>query len=422
MSKPNPVVVIIGGGFGGLSAAKILRKAPVKVVLVDRQNHHTFQPLLYQVATSELAPGQIGAPLREIVRKYRNTTTILGNISEIDTASRFVSIDTADRQGVRVHYDYLIAAGGVQNSYFGHDEFAHYAPGLKSLADASAIRNKILAAFEQAEAEEDPKAHEELLTFVLVGAGPTGVEMASAIAFMVRNNLKGEFRRIDTSRTRIILADRGDRPLAAFSPQISEAVKRRLQSLGVELHLGQGVGSVDEGGVTIAGNRIASRTVIWTAGVSGPPLAKQLNAETDKAGRVRVQGDLTIPNHPEVLVIGDMAALNQDGKPLPGVAQVAIQQGRYAGKFIRSRVAGSAPPAPFRYFDKGNLAVVGKNYAVLEIGKFHLSGFLAWLVWVTIHLLYLGQNSLKISVLVQWMWTYVTGQRGSRLIVNQQCK
>ncbi len=405
-----------------MSAAKVLRKVPVEVVLVDRQNHHTFQPLLYQVATSVLAPGQIGAPIREIVRKYQNTTTILGNASEIDTASRFVSVDTADRKGVRVYYDYLIAAGGVQNSYFGHDEFARYAPGLKNLADASDIRSKILAALEQAEAEEDPKAHQELLTFVLVGAGPTGVEMASAIAVMVRNSLKGEFRRIDTSTARIILADRGDRPLAGFSSQISEAVKRRLQSLGVELHLGQGVDAVDEGGVTIAGNRIASRTVIWTAGVSGSPLAKQLNAETDKAGRVRVKGDLTIPDHPEVLVIGDMAALDQDGKPLPGVAQVAIQQGRYAGKFIRSRVAGKPAPSPFRYFDKGNLAVVGKNYAVLESGKFHLSGFPAWVVWATIHLLYLGQNSLKISVLVQWMWTYVTGQRGSRLIVNQQSK
>ncbi len=352
----------------------------MEVVLVDRQNHHgseehaqngrginratprtrevfpgqvarsrvlcALQPLLYQVATSVLAPGQIGAPIREIVRKYQNTTTILGNASGIDTASRFVSVDTADRKGVRVYHEYLIAADGVQNSYFGHDEFAQHAPGLKSLADASAIRSKILAALEQAEAEEDPKAHQELLTFVLVGAGPTGVEMASAIAVMVRNSLKGEFRRIDTSTARIILADRGDRPLASFSPRISEAVKRRLQSLGVELHLGQGVDSVDEGGVTIAGNHIASRTVIWTAGVSGSPLAKQLNAETDKAGRVRVKGDLTIPNHPEVLVIGNMAALDQDGKPLPGVAQVAIQQGRYAGKLIRSRVAGKSAPSP----------------------------------------------------------------------------
>ena len=350
MAGLTPVVVIVGGGFGGLSAAKALRKVPVRVVVVDQFNHHTFQPLLYQVATSVLAPGQIGSPLRELLHKNKNTTVILGNVSGIDTDSQSISIDTADRKGAQVHYDYLILASGVQSSYFGHDEFAKYAPGLKSLADGGAVRNKILAAFEQAEAEEDPRVHAELLTFVLVGAGPTGVEMAGAIAVMVRNTLAGEFRRIDPKKARIILVDKGERPLASFSSKVSEAVKKRLESLGVEFHLGQSVDSVDETGVTVEGKRIATRTVIWTAGVSASSLAKQVKAETDKAGRVCINSDLSIPDHPEVLVIGDLAALNQDGKPLPGVAQVAIQQGHYAGKLIRARITGGKSPAPFSVF------------------------------------------------------------------------
>lgn len=421
MAAPTPVVVIVGAGFGGLSAAKVLKKVSVQVVLVDQFNHHTFQPLLYQVATSVLAQGQIGSPIRELVRKDKNTTVVLGNVCAIDTQSRSISIDTADRKDAKLRYDYLILASGVQSSYFGHDEFRKYAPGLKSLADGAAIRNKILAAFEQAEAEEDPTTHTELLTFVLVGAGPTGVEMAGAIATMVRNTLTGEFRRIDPKQAKIVLVDRGDRPLASFSPRLSEAAKKRLESLGVEFRLGQSVESVDDSGVTVDGKRIPCKTVIWTAGVNASSLARQLKAETDKAGRVRINNDLTIPNHPEVMVIGDLAAMSQNGKPLPGVAQVAIQQGKYAGKLIRSRVSGGKVPAPFRYFDKGSLAVVGRNFAVLEIGKFQISGFLAWVIWAAIHLLYLGQASQRVSVLMQWMWTYVTGQRGSRLIVNPRC-
>jgi NADH dehydrogenase len=418
MSQHTPVVVIVGGGFGGLAAARTLKKAPVKVILFDRTNHHLFQPLLYQVATSVLAPGQIGSPLRAILRSSDNTMVILGEVTGVDTVARQILVDNADRKQVPLSYDYLILATGVQHSYFGHEEFEKHAPGLKSLADAVAIRNKILQAFEMAEAEEDPSRHKELLTFVLVGAGPTGVEIASAIAVMVRSTLKREFRRIDPTSARIVLADRGSRPLGTFAPNLSEAARQRLARLGVEVRLGKGVDTIDEQGVVVAGERIASKTVIWTAGVAPSPAGKWLNAETDRAGRVRVFSDLTVQNHPEIFVVGDTASLDQDGKPLPGVAQVAMQQGRYAGNLIRQRVSGRPLPGPFHYSDKGNLAVVGKGFAVLESGRVRLSGLPAWLVWVAVHLQFLAQSNLRVSVFVQWVWTYITGQRGSRLIVK----
>ncbi|MDX6461493.1 MAG: hypothetical protein QOE55_5190 [Acidobacteriaceae bacterium] len=418
MSQHTPVVVIVGGGFGGLAAARTLKKAPVKVILFDRTNHHLFQPLLYQVATSVLAPGQIGSPLRAILRSSDNTMVILGEVTGVDTVARQILVDNADRKQVPLSYDYLILATGVQHSYFGHEEFEKHAPGLKSLADAVAIRNKILQAFEMAEAEEDPSRHKELLTFVLVGAGPTGVEIASAIAVMVRSTLKREFRRIDPTSARIVLADRGSRPLGTFAPNLSEAARQRLARLGVEVRLGKGVDTIDEQGVVVAGERIASKTVIWTAGVAPSPAGKWLNAETDRAGRVRVFSDLTVQNHPEIFVVGNTASLDQDGKPLPGVAQVAMQQGRYAGNLIRQRVSGRPLPGPFHYSDKGNLAVVGKGFAILESGRVRLSGFPAWLVWVAVHLQFLAQSNLRVSVFLQWVWTYVTSQRGSRLIVK----
>jgi NADH dehydrogenase len=421
MSRETPVVVIVGGGFGGLAAARALKRAPVRVILIDRSNHHLFQPLLYQVATSVLAPGQIASPIRSILRDSQNTTVILGNVTGVDAEARNVVVENENRTGVAVSYDYLILATGVRHSYFGHPEFEKYAPGLKSLADAVAIRNKILRAFEEAEAEEDPGRHKELLTFVLVGAGPTGVEMASAIAVMVRSTLKKEFRRIDPTSTRIVLVDMGTRPLGTFSPDLSRAAKQRLSDLGVDLRLGQGVALVDEQGVTVDGERILARTVIWTAGVVASPAARWLGTETDRAGRVRVKSDLTVANHPEIFVVGDTASVDQDGRPLPGVAQVAMQQGRYAGDLIRRRIVGKPLSAPFRYFDKGNLAVVGKGFAVLESGKICVSGFAAWLVWVAVHLQFLAQSSLRVSVFVQWTWTYVTGQRGSRLIVKHHC-
>jgi NADH dehydrogenase len=418
MKNRLPRVVIVGGGFGGLAAAKALKHTPAHLTLVDRTNHHLFQPLLYQVATSALTPGQIATPIRGILRNQQNVTVILGEVTGVDKDHRCVFANSIDREGVQLAYDYLILATGARHSYFGHNEFERFAPGLKSLADAAAIRNKILQAFEQAEAEEEPSRHQDLLTFVLVGAGPTGVEMASAIALLVKNSLQTEFRRIDPRSARIVLVDMGSRVLGTFSEELSAAAQRRLERLGVEVRLKQGVDQIDEGGVIVAGERISSKTVIWTAGVAPSPAGKWLGVETDRAGRVRIQPDLTVPGHPEVFVVGDTATLDQDGKPLPGVAQVAIQQGRYAGKLIHSRITGSSAPAPFRYFDKGNMAVVGKGFAVLQSGKLRFSGFLAWLAWAAVHLEFLATSSLRVSVFLQWVWTYLTGQRGSRLIIN----
>jgi NADH dehydrogenase FAD-containing subunit len=418
MRESIPRVVIVGGGFGGLAAARALKKAPVSVVLIDRTNHHLFQPLLYQVATAVLTPGQIGSPIRGIVGRNPNTTVILGEVTGMDKNKRCVFVSSADRENVPLEYDFLILATGVTHSYFGHNEFAQFAPGLKSLADAVAIRNRILQAFEQAEAEEDPARHRELLTFVLVGAGPTGVEMAGALAVLVRGTLKSEFRRVRPESARIILLDMAPRVLGTFSEQLSEAAKKRLERLGVEVRLGHGADQIDGDGVIAGGERMLSKTVIWTAGVSPSPAGKWLDVATDRAGRVRIEQDLSVPGHPEIFVVGDTASLDQDGKPLPGVAQVAIQQGRYAGHLISRRVGRLSAPQAFRYFDKGNMAVVGKGFAVLQSGKVRASGFLAWLAWAGVHLQFLAQSSLRVSVFVQWVWTYMTGQRGSRLIVN----
>jgi NADH:ubiquinone reductase (H+-translocating) len=414
----QPRIVIVGGGFGGLAAAKALKNAPAEVILIDRANHHLFQPLLYQVATAALTPSQIATPIRSIFRKQKNITVILGEVTGVDKERKCVFVSDADRKKVPVAYDYLILATGATHSYFGHNEFEEYAPGLKSLADAVSSRNKILQAFEQAEAEEDPSQHPELLTFILVGAGPTGVEMASALAILVRTTLKSDFRRIDPASARIVLVDMAARVLPPFSEDLSEAAKRRLEELGVEVRLGHSVDQIDDDGIVVAGERIASKTVIWTAGVAPSPAGKWLKVETDRAGRVRVQKDVTVPGHPEIFVVGDTASFEENGKPLPGVAQVAMQQGRYAGKVIRSRITGSALPGPFSYFDKGNMAVVGKGFAVLQSHKVRVSGFGAWLAWAAIHLQFLATSSLRLTVFLQWVWTYFTGQRGSRLIVN----
>jgi len=411
-------VVIVGGGFGGLAAAKALRNAPASVVLIDRTNHHLFEPLLYQVATSVLTPGQIASPIRGVLRRQKNATVILGEVTGVDKDKKCVFFSDADRKNVPIPYDYLVLATGVTQSYFGHNEFAQYAPGLKTLVDAVAVRNKTLQAFEQAEAEEDPSRHGDLLTFILVGAGPTGVEMAAALAVLVRSILKSEFRRIDPTTARILLVDMAPRVLPTFSEDLSTAAKERLQNLGVEIRLGHSVDLIDADGIIVAGERIFSKTVIWTAGVAPSPAGKWLSVDTDRAGRVRIQPDLTVPAHPEIFVVGDTASLDQNGKPLPGVAQVALQQGRYAGKLIHKRIVGGPMPKPFKYFDKGNMAVVGKGFAVLQTGKIHLSGFSAWLAWAAVHLQFLGTSSLRVTVFVQWVWTYITGQRGSRLIVN----
>jgi len=418
MAQTN--VVIVGAGFGGLAAAKALRNTPANVVLIDRVNHHLFQPLLYQVATTVLTPSQIATPIRSIFRNQKNTTVVMGEVTGIDKDQKCVFVSDADRQNVPIAYDHLILATGASHSYFGHSEFAEYAPGLKSLADAEAARNKILGAFELAEAEEEPARHKDLLTFVLVGAGPTGVEMAGGLAILVRTALKSDFRRINPTSARIVLVDMAPKVLGPFSENLSKAAKRRLENLGVEIRLGHAVDLIDAEGVVIAGERIPSKTVIWTAGVAPSPAGRWLNVETDRAGRVRVQKDLSVPGHSEIFVVGDTASLDQNGKPLPGVAQVAMQQGRYAGKLLHNRIVGNSPPPPFSYFDKGNMAVVGRGFAVLQSGKVQISGLVAWLTWAAVHLQFLATSSLRLGVFLQWIWTYVTGQRGDRLIVNHR--
>jgi NADH dehydrogenase FAD-containing subunit len=384
-----------------------------------------------------LSTGQIGTPIRGLLGRQKNTTVILGTVTGLELPAPAgepggaggVIVSTADRDSVPVPFDHLIIATGARHSYFAHAEFEAFAPGLKSLADAVAIRNKVLAAFEQAEAEEDPKKHRDLLTFVLVGAGPTGVEMAGALAVLVRSTLRREFRRVDPTAARIVLVDMMPKVLGTFAEPLSAAAKARLERLGIEVRLGKAVDTIDNDGVVVGGERIASKTVVWTAGVAPSPAAKWLAGgaggggggtaiPTDKAGRVRVNPDCSVPGHCNIFVIGDTASLDQDGKPLPGVAQVAMQQGRYVARLLRARLTGKPDPKPFRYFDKGNMAVVGKNFAILQSGKLRLSGFFAWLAWAAIHLQFLAQANLRVSVFLQWVWTYVTGRRGSRLIVT----
>lgn len=417
---PLPHVVIVGGGFGGLAAARSLRDAPVRVTVLDRRNHYLFQPLLYQVATAVLAPGEIATPIRQLLRKQHNATVGLLEVTGVDLEGRRVLVAPVGNEMTSFPYDYLVLATGVAQSYFGHDEFAKFAPGVKSLDDATAVRARVLRAFETAEMETDPSRHRDLLTFVLVGAGPSGVELAGALVEMTRMTLKSDFRRIDPTSARIILIEGGPRILPAFAEELSHKADRRLRRQGVEIRTGSPVECIDENGVVVGGERIPSRTVVWTAGVAPSPAGRWLNAPTDRAGRVRVQPDLTVPGRPEVFVVGDTAHLEQDGRPLPGVAQVAMQQGRYAGTVIASRVAGRTAPAPFRYFDKGNLAVIGRNFAILETGRLRLSGFPAWCVWAGIHLAFLPANGNRLMVARQWAWTYLTKQLGSRLILEHR--
>jgi NADH:ubiquinone reductase (H+-translocating) len=420
MTTHTPLVVIVGGGFGGLAAARELKWPCVNVLLIDRSNHHVFQPLLYQVATSVLPSGQIASPIRGLLASQTNTSVMLGNVTGVDVASKQVIVEANDQVGLRIGYDYLILATGAYHSYFGHDEFVAFAPGLKSLADAEALRNHILEVFEKAEIEDDLEKRRALMTFVMVGAGPTGVEIASAIAIMAQTTLRRDFRRIDPTSAHIVLIDLGARPLATFSEKLSKAAVRRLTEIGVDVRLGVAVQVIDEEGVVIGNERVQAKTVIWTAGVKPSPAGKWLGTLVDHTGRVRIQTDLTISENPNIFVIGDTASLDQDGRTLPGVAQVAIQQGKYAAMSILKRVRGHSPLPRFRYFDKGNLAVVGRNFAVLQSAGVQLSGFLAWLVWAFIHIQFLAEASLRFSVFLQWMWTYISGKRAERLIIRQR--
>ncbi|HLH26261.1 MAG TPA: FAD-dependent oxidoreductase [Chloroflexota bacterium] len=410
-----PRVVIVGGGFGGLYAARALASAPVQITLVDQRNYHLFQPLLYQVATAALSPGNIAQPIRMLLRRHRNVRVLQARATGIDLARRRVQL--ADGA---LDYDYLILAAGARHSYFGHDEWAPLAPGLKSLDDALEIRRRILSAFEEAERATDPQVRQALLTFVIVGGGPTGVEMAGAIAEIARHTVVGEFRSIDPSRARVILLEGLPRILAAFPEDLSASAERALRSLGVEVRTGAIVTNITPDAVYVGDEKIPTRTALWAAGVAASPLGRSLNVPLDRSGRVLVEPDLTVPGHPEVYVIGDLAAFTHQGdKPLPGVAQVAIQEGQAAAANIRRTLAGK-PRKPFHYVDRGNLATIGRGAAVADIEGRHLTGHTAWLVWLFVHILYLIGFEKRLLVLVQWARSYLTYDRGVRLITKEE--
>jgi NADH dehydrogenase len=414
----RPRIVIVGGGFAGIAAAKALRHCAAEVILIDRRNHHIFQPLLYQVATSVLGSSDIAAPIRQLAASQENVSVLLAEVVAIDLKSRSVDLEYSGNGAKTIHFDYLVVAAGMHSSYFGHNEFARYAPCLKTLTDAETIRTRILSAYELAEFTDDADERQRHMTFVLVGAGPTGVELAASIAQMTTSTLRSNFRRIDPAKTSIFLLEGGRRVLPSFAESLAEKAAARLAKLNVTVLTGAMVEHIDERGVSVGGKRIESSTVLWTAGVSPSPLVKMLGIATDRAGRACVGPQLNQPGCHGVFVIGDAACLMQDGKPLPGVAQVAIQQGRYLGRLIAQEVRDGSRSPPFRYFDKGNIAVVGKNFAVMESRRLRLAGLTAWLIWAFVHLLFLPQMQNRRRVQNQWFWSYVTGQRGSRLVTE----
>jgi NADH dehydrogenase len=414
--RSRKCVVIIGGGFAGIAAAHALRHVDAEVVLIDQRNHHIFQPLLYQVATAVLSPAEIAAPIRQLEVKQRNVSVLLAEVTGVDVASRMIEASSPGVGVRKVAFDYLVVATGMRPSYFGHDEFARHAPGLKNLSDAETIRAKILGAFELAAATEDATERARHMTFVLVGAGPTGVELAASLAQMVKVTLRGNFRRIDPAQASIILLDAGKRVLPTFAEPLSRRVSKRLKTLGVKVLTGVRVETVDAEGVVAGGSRIPSATVLWTAGVAASGIPKMLGTKTDRAGRALVDPFLKVADAPGVFVVGDAASVMQSEHPVPGVAQAAIQEGRYVGQLIAKELTGRKVTRPFRYFDMGNMAVVGKNYAVLERNWLRTSGFLTWLVWAFVHILALPQLQNRLRVQRQWLWSYFTGQRSSRLI------
>jgi NADH:ubiquinone reductase (H+-translocating) len=416
VQEPSPGrrrIVILGAGFGGLSAAKALAEAPVDVIVIDRFNYHLFQPLLYQVATAGLSPADIAAPIRSVLSRQANATVILADVEGVDAVAK-----TVQAEGRRVPYDLLVIATGARHSYFGHDDWAKFAPGLKSVDDATLLRRRILLAFEKAEIETDAGERERLLSFVLVGGGPTGVEMAGAIAELARMALSADFRSIDPRATRVTLIESGPRLLAAFHPKLSEAARRSLEMLGVRVRLGKPATQCDESGVEVDGERIDARTIIWAAGVMASPAGHWLGVETDRAGRVKVNPDLSVPGHPEIFVLGDAARVaGVDGRPLPGVAPVAKQQGAYLARLIKTRLKGGELP-PFRYRDFGSLATIGRKRAVVQMSGFRVTGFVAWLIWSTAHIYFLIEFRSRLAVILNWGWNYLTFGRGARLITG----
>lgn len=414
MASHRPHVVIVGGGFAGLRAAKALSRAPVRVTLIDRRNHHLFQPLLYQVATAGLSAIDIGAPIRQILRRARNTTVLMAHVVGVEMASRRVSLST----GRAIDYDYLIIAVGASHSYFGHGDWQRIAPGLKTIEDALEIRRRILVAFERAEMEEDAAARQAWLTFVVIGAGPTGAELAGAVAELARHTLVREFRRFDPSQAHVLLLEGGKRVLPSYSPDLSARARRQLERLGVEVETEALVTDIDSSGVRVGQRRIAARTVLWAAGVEASHLGSRLGVPLDRVGRVKVQADLTVPGHPEVFVVGDLAYLEQDGQPIPGIAPAAIQQGRHAVRNIRRHLSGK-PLETFRYRHRGSMATLGRSAAVAEIGRLHMSGLPAWLSWLCIHIFFLIGYRNRLVVLFEWAKSYLTFQRSARLILHE---
>lgn len=413
---PSPHhVVVVGAGFGGLEAVHRLAGAPVRITIIDRRNHHLFQPLLYQVATASLATSEIAWPIRHLLRRRREITTLLASATGVDTQARAVRLD----DGSTVAYDTLVLATGARHAYFGHDDWEPFAPGLKTLEDATTIRRRILVAFEKAERETDPARRAALLTFVIIGAGPTGVELAGTIAELARVTLPEDFRNIDTRQTRVVLIEGGPRVLAAFSEDLSDYALRALEKLGVEVEHGSPVTECSADGVVYGGKRLAAATIIWAAGVQASPAAEWLAAAADRAGRVKVEPDLTVPGHPEIFVIGDTATIDApDGKPVPGIAPAAKQQGRHVADTIRARLAGRVQDAPFRYRHQGSLATIGKRLAVIDFGRVKLRGALAWWIWGLAHIYFLIGVRNRLSVALSWLWIHTRDQRSSRLITQ----
>ena len=409
-----PHVVIVGGGFAGLWATRALASAPVRITLIDRGNHHLFQPLLYQVATAGLSAPDIAAPLRHILRRQRNVTVLMEDVVSIEPQSSRLRLG----DGRALDYDFLLLASGATHAYFGHDDWAAHAPGLKTLDDALHIRRRILSAFERAEAEPDPGARRALLTFAIVGGGPTGVELAGTLAEIARHTLKREFRRIDPRETRVLLLEAGPRVLSSFPESLSAKARRQLEKLGVEVRTGTPVASIDGDGVLLGNERIAARTVLWAAGVAASPLARSLGVELDRSGRVPVSADLRAPGIDNIYVAGDLASLQQDGKPVPGVAPAAKQMGTHVARAIHDRLAGRDAPT-FRYRDYGNLATIGRMAAVVHLGKLKLSGALAWWFWLLAHVFFLIGFRNRLVVMLNWTWAYWTYQRAARIILGR---
>jgi NADH:quinone reductase (non-electrogenic) len=409
-------VLVVGAGFGGLETVHWLAGASVRVTIVDRRNHHLFQPLLYQAATASLAPSEIAWPIRHLFRRHRDVTTLLASVEAIDTAARKLNLDDGSTLG----YDTLVLATGARHAYFGHDSWEPFAPGLKTLEDATAIRGRILLAFEQAEREPDERKRAALMTFAIVGGGPTGVELAGAIAELARATLPTDFRRIDTREARIVLVETGPRVLPAFAEDLSAYARRSLERLGVQVVLGQAVSECSAEGVVYGSERLAAATIIWAAGVQSSPAAQWLGAPADKAGRLKVEPDLTVPGHPEIFAIGDAAIfLRPDGRPVPGIAPAAKQEGAYVARVIRARLRGAPAPPPFRYKHAGDLATIGKRRAVIDFGWIKLRGPIAWWLWGFAHIYFLIGVRNRLSVALNWLWIYARDQRSARLITWQ---